>query len=468
MNSGKIATLRRNRGPQKMNIIIVGAGKVGETLCQELSQLDHNVTLIDSDEHVIDRLINKYDVNGFVGNGASVALLQEASVDEADMFIATTDSDEVNIIACTLAKKLGATYTVSRVRNPEYSQQFELMKSALGISLMINPELSAARAISRAIRYTSSLSVQPLASTRVSLVEMEVQEGTVIANLPLNEFRQRFGSVLVCAIDRNGEVFIPSGSDVLLPEDKIFFAGLPQDMAQFNRQIKQPDKLIKSVMIVGGGKIAHYLLPLLEHNHIHVKVIDIQEERCLQLAHDYPKARVIHDDGTNPEVLEEQGIGNFDAFISLTGVDEENLLTALYAVQQKVPKVITKLSRLTLLKVVDAKPLKMVVTPRQLVANEIIRFVRSRANAQGSNIEALYRVAQSRVEVLLFKVDRECQMLNQPLQDMQLKKNVIIACIIRQGNIIFPNGRDSIQKDDRVIVMTTQQGFTDIRDILER
>lgn len=449
-----------------MNVIIVGVGKVGETLCEELSQLKHNVTLVDTDEEVIDYLINKYDVNGFVGNGANVGTLQEIGVEDADMFIATTDSDEVNIIASTLAKKLGATYTVSRVRNPEYSQQFEMMKSTLGISLLINPELSAAREIARAIRYTSSLSVQPLASTKVSLVEMEVQENSVIANMPLYDFRQRFGTVIVCAMRRGEEVFIPKGDDRLLPEDKIFFAGAPQDMAKFNRQIKQPDKLIKSVMIVGGGKIAHYLLPLLEHNHMDVKVIEVQQERCLQLAHDYPQARVIHADGTDPEVLEEQGLSQFDAFVSLTGIDEENLLTSLYAVKQNVPKVMTKLSRVSLLKVIDSRALKSIVTPKQLVASEIIRFVRSRANAQGSNVEALYRVANAQVEVLLFKLDGQCDLLNQPLEQMKIKRNVIVACIIRDGQIIFPTGKDVMKNNDRVIVMTTHKEFTDICDIL--
>lgn len=450
-----------------MNIIIVGAGKVGATLCQELSQLDHNVTLVDTNETIIEHLINKYDVNGLVGNGANVETLQEVSVDTADMFIATTDSDEVNIIACTLAKKLGAVHTVSRVRNPEYSQQFELMKSALGISMMINPELSAAREISRTIRYASSLSVQPLANTRVSLVEMEVQENSVLANMPLYDFRQRFGSVLVCIIKRGEDVFIPTGNDVLLPEDKIFFAGQPKDTAQFNRQIKQKDKLIKSVMLVGGGKIAHYLLPLLEHNHMQVKVLEVQSERAHTLAHDYPYARVIHADGTDPEILQEQGIADYDAFVALTGVDEENLLTGLYAAKQNVPKIITKLSRVDLLKVVDSRALKTIVTPKRLVANEIIRFVRSRANAQGSNVEALYRVADAKVEVLLFKVHDKCRVLNQPLAQLPLKRNVLVTCIIRDGQIMFPHGQDMLQAGDRVIVMTTHQGFTDIQHILE-
>ncbi|MBS4761852.1 Trk system potassium transporter TrkA [Carnobacteriaceae bacterium zg-ZUI252] len=451
-----------------MNIIIVGAGKVGEALCQELSQVDHNVTLVDTDEMVIDNLINKYDVNGLVGNGANVATLQEVAVEYADIFIATTDSDEVNIIACTLAKKLGAKHTISRVRNPEYSQQFEIMKSQLGISLMINPELSAAREIARTVRYASSLSVQPLANTRVSLVEMEIQSDSILVNMPLHDFRQRFGSVLVCIIKRGEKVFIPSGNDVLMNGDKIYFAGQSKDTAKFNRQIKQPDRLIKSVMLVGGGKITHYLLPLLEHNHMEVKVIELDENRAECLAHDYKHARVIHSDGTNPDVLQEQGLSEYDAFIALTGVDEENLILGLYASKQGVKKVITKLSRVNLLKVVDSHALKTIVTPKQLVANEIIQFVRSRANAQGSNIEALYRVADAKVEVLLFKVADNCQVLNMSLQQMSLKKNVLITCIIRKGKIMFPNGQDMLQPEDRVIVMTTHTGFTDIEHILEK
>lgn len=450
-----------------MYIIIVGAGKVGRTLSLELAQSNHHITVIDTNEQLVDSLMNKMDINGVVGNGANIETLHEVSVESADVFIATTEYDEINIIACALAKKMGVKHTVSRVRNPEYSKQFDVMRSALGITLMINPELSAARDIARSIRFSAATSVQTLAGNRVSLVEVLVTEQSIIANMPLAIFRQQFGSVLVCIIERDEQVFIPSGTDVLLPDDKIFVSGLPKDMAKFNKDVKWFDNAIKSVMVVGGGKIAQYLIPLLEHHHIDVKVIEQQMERCETLSEELPKARIIHGNGSDPEVLQEQGLNTYDAFISLTNMDEENLLMGLYAAKQGVPRVITKLSRTNLLKVVDSKPITHVVSPKDIVASEIAHFVRSRANAIGSNIEGLYRVADGKVEVLVFKIEQNCRIIGIPLSHLSLKKELLVAYIIRNGKLIFPNGQDELHVNDRVIIVTTQRDFTMIDDILE-
>lgn len=449
-----------------MNIIIVGAGKVGRTLCFELASAKHNITIIDQNEQLVDSLLNKVDINGYVGNGANVETLRDVQVENADIFIATTDSDELNIIACALAKKMGAKDTVSRVRNPEYSGQFDSMKSALGISMMINPELSAARDISRSIRYTSSSSVQTLAGNLVSLVEIEVTEDSPLANLSLPNFRVRYGTVLVCIINRGDDVIIPSGTDTLYPGDTIFVIGQPDDMAHFNRAIRNAEKLIRSVMIVGGGRITQYLVPLLAHNKIDVKVIENQKERAIALSESMPNAHIIHADGTDAEVLEEQGINHYDAFISLTNVDEENLLMSLFASKMGVEKVMTKLSRVNLLKVVDTSSLKRIVTPKNIAANEIARFVRARENAMGSNVESLYRLDEERVEVLVFKIAKNCAITEVPLAQLRLKNNLLIAYIVRNGKLIFPNGQDQLHIDDRVIVMTTHRNFSDISDIV--
>ncbi|NEW66919.1 Trk system potassium transporter TrkA [Carnobacteriaceae bacterium zg-84] len=450
-----------------MDIVIVGAGKVGQTLCEELSQI-HNVVMIDLSSNLVDELMNKYDITGMVGNGASIDTQKEAGVEHADIFIAATDSDEVNLISATLAKKLGVRHTVSRVRNPEYAKQLDFMRNALGISLIINPEMAAAMDIARAIRYASASNVETLAGNRASLVEVDITDKSTLNGLSLSDFRTKYGSVLVCIIDRDGDVFIPSGSDTLQANDKIYVAGLPKDMTTFHRQIGNSEKAIKSVFVLGGGKIAYYLFKLLEHTHMDMKVIEHNLEKCEQLSAEYPALKVIHADGTNPDILDEQGLENYDAFVSLTGVDEENLIASIYADKKGVRKVITKMSRTNILKVLDTKQLKKIVTPKNLIASQISRFVRSRANAQGSRVEALYRVAQGKVEVLMFKVSEQCHILDRQIKDMPLKKNLLIAYILRQGKIIYANGRDSLQADDKVIVITTNKHFSDLEDILDK
>lgn len=449
-----------------MNITIIGAGKVGQVLCAELAER-HDISVVDLSDELIENIMNKYDVTGIVGNGINVTVQRQAGVEEADIFIAVTNSDEINIIMCTLAKNAGAKHTIARVRNPEYFEQIDFIKEALGISRLINPDLSAARDIVRTIRYASALSVQTLVGNRVALVEMEIQKHSILDQMSLSDFRQKYGTVIVCIIDRNGQTFIPSGSDYLLAEDKIFVSGLPKDMSVFQHKIGKKEKSIRSVFIIGGGRIAHYLLEALSHTRVDVKIIECNLERCEHLSSDYPFARVIHADGTDTEVLDEQELEKYDAFVSLTGVDEENLIASIYANKQGVRKVITKISRTNILKVLDDKRLKKIVAPKNLVANEIARFVRARENAEGSNVEALYRVANNQVEVLQFVVKKQCHAVNQPLSTLRLKPNLLIAYILRQGQILFPNGQDSIQVNDKVVVMTTQKDFTDLEDILE-
>lgn len=450
-----------------MNIIVVGAGKVGQVICSELAE-QHNIAVIDTKEELVQHMMNKFDVTGIVGNGVTLQTQKQAGIDVADIFIAVTESDEINIIASTLAKKAGATYTIARVRNPQYVNDINFLKEALGISIIITPELAAARDIARSIRYASALSVETLAGNLVSLVELEVTENSILRDLNLREFRQKYGTVLVCIIERDDMSFIPSGIDTLRAGDKIFVAGLPKDMTAFQHLIGQKEKAIRSTLIVGGGKIAHYLLQLLEHTKMDIKVIERDLSRCEQLSVAFPFACIIHADGTDTEVLDEQGIEQYDSFISLTGVDEENLITSMYADKKGVRKIMTKMSRTNILKVIDDKRLKKIVTPKHLVADVIVRFVRARANAEGSNVDALYRVANQQAEVVQFKVKENCHLLNTPLVDLHLKAGLLIAYIIRNGKVIFPNGQDVILAQDKVIVITTHKDFSDIEDILEK
>lgn len=447
-----------------MQIIILGAGKIGQVLCQELSE-KHNVVVIDQQDQLIESLINKYDITGVVGNGTLLEVQKEAGIDNADIFIAATGADESNIIAASIAKTAGAKHTVSRVRNPEYAIQFDFMKKALGITLIINPELSAAMDIARAIRYASALSVETLAGNRVALVKIEVKAQSQLAQMNLMSFRLKYGNVLVCIVERGDDVFIPSGSTQLQEGDKIYVAGQPKDMTKFHRQIGNSEKNIRSVMIVGAGRITDYLLQLLEQTHADVKVIEHNLDRCEEISSKYPYVRTIYADGTNTEVLDEQGLADYDAFVSLTGVDEENVVASIYANNVGVRKVITKMSRTNILKVINDQSLKKVVTPKNLVASEIARFVRSRANAQGSNVEALYRVADNRVEVLQFKVESVCRLVNIPLNQLKLRDHVLIAYILRKGKVIFPNGQDTLQAEDSVIVVTTDRSLEDLKDI---
>ena len=450
-----------------MKIVIVGGGKVGEVLCRELTSETNDIVLIDKNPMIIERMMNKFDIMGIVGNGASYDIQQEAGVASADIFLAVSEMDEINIIAAILAKKIGAEYTVARVRNPEYSQQLNFVRESLGISLLINPELSAARDIFKIFKYPSALSVESFASNRVSLIELEIQEHSPLIGLSLKDFRNRFGTILVCAIQRYSEVFIPSGDSFIQKGDRIHITGAYEDISTFLKITNYITKQVRSSLIVGGGKIAYYLLDMLKTTKIHPKVIEVNEERAKFLSEQFPNATIIHADGTDHDVLEEEMLTNYDSFVSLTGIDEENLILSVYAKNRGVRKVITKMSRIGILKVLKNVDPQSIITPKQIVANEIVQFVRARANTKGSNVEALYRVADNQVEALQFRIERNSRVCGIPLSKLKTKSNLLIAFIVRGEKLIYPDGNDQLEPHDRVIVVTTQKNFDDIIDILE-
>ena len=449
-----------------MKIVICGGGKVGEVICEELSTGNNDIILIEKNAAKLEKLINKYDITGLVGNGASYEIQQEADVANADMFIAVTELDEVNIIAAVLAKRLGAENTVARVRNPEYSTQIQFVKESLGISMLINPEFSAARDIFRVLKFTSALSVEQFSASRVSLVEVEVTAESPLVNLSLKDFRSRFGSVLVCIIQRGNEIIIPSGEQFIREGDRIHITGASKDTGRFMKIITNGEKSIRSILIVGGGRITYYLLKHLLQTKIEVTVVEVNPERCQFLAQEFPNVRVIQADGTDQEVLDEQLLDHFDAFISLTGVDEENLIMSVYAKKQGVKKVITKISRTSILRILEALPLRTIITPKRIVADETIRFVRGRMNSQGSNVEALYRLVDNNVEALQFRVKRGSKVCDVPLSKLRIKNSLLIAYIVRGEELLFPTGDDSLQAHDRVIIITTEKQLNDLDDIL--
>ncbi len=450
-----------------MKIVVAGGGKVGEVLCAELSTQYHDVVLIEKKAEVLERLLDNYDITGLVGNAASYDVQMEAGVDSADIFIATSETDEINMISAIMAGKIGVPHTIARVRKPEYSSQLDFVRDSLGIDVLINPDYSAARDIAAIIKYPSALSVETFMGGRVSLVEFEITAESPLLGIPLSEYRSKFGSVRICIIHRGDEVIIPNADVHLKPEDRIHVTGFIKDMNQFRQVMVDKEYRHKSAMIVGGGRIAHYLLDLLCKAHISPKVIESNSKRCEELSAKWPQATIIQGDGTDTNLLDEEGLLNYDAFVSLTGVDEENLVMSIYAKKSGVKKVITKMNRIKILKILNDIKIKSIITPKQLIANDIIRFIRSRANAQGSNVEALYRLADNQVEALQFRIRRGSKVCEIPLEKLRLRKDLLIVSIVREQHLIFPSGRDTLQAHDRVIVVTSDDQLSDIDDILE-
>lgn len=449
-----------------MNIVIAGGGKVGETLSRELSVEDNDIILIEQNADRLERIINSVDITGLVGDGGDYDNLKEARVGNCDVFIAVTPEDETNIISSIIAKKLGAKHTIARVRNPKYANHMEFIREGLGITLMINPELEAAKHIEKILEFPESLSVEPFENGRVNIVEIDVNKDSPLVNMPLSQFRRVYGDVLVITVSRQGETFIPKGDTTLDAEDRLFVTGAKRDLTKFHRKVGYKEKKIQSVLIIGGGRITYYLLRLLSKLKLDIKVIEVNQEKALELSGQFPNVVVVRGDGTDQDFLQEERIEEFDAVLSLTGIDEENIINSLYAVTLGINKVITKVSRTGLLRILGDTDLQSIVTPKVLIASKILRFVRSLKNTNISNVEALYRIADNNVEVLQFLVKNDSRVIHTELKDLNMKSDLLVAYIMRKNRLIFPSGEDTIQPGDHVIIVTTHKAFDDIDDIL--
>ncbi len=449
-----------------MKIVIVGAGKIGVSLCRDLSHEGHNVTLIEQKEVLLEDMLEKYEILGIKGNGAYYDVQMEAGVDSADMFIAVTPYDETNIISAVIAKRLGAKHTMARVRTPEYASHMVFVKESLGIDSIINPDLDAAKEISRLVRYPSALSVEPFVGNRVNLVELIVTKESILKNLPIPDFRKKYNHLLACIVVRGDRTIIPKGDTVLLEDDHIFLTGKPQELGQLYKHMGALDR-IRSLLIIGGGRICAYVLDLLKEWGIDIKVIEQDRTIAFQLAESYPEVSVIHGDGTDQHLLEAENIWGFDCVLALTGIDEENILLSLFAQSCSVPRVITKVNRTNLLQILrDAVGNQSIITPPNITANHIVHLARAISNSEGSKVEALYRMHNSDAQALQFFVEHKCILIGKPLKELSIRKNTIIAAIVRNQQVLVPTGNDSLMAGDHAVVVTLEDNIFDLDELI--
>ncbi len=450
-----------------MNLVIIGLGKVGETLIQNFVQEKHDIIVIDTDAKKVENAVNKYDVFGIVGSGLETSSLNDANVSTADFLIASTSRDEVNILCCVLAKKLGAKRTVARVRDPEYFKEVEGMKEILGLDYAFNPELHTAIEIAQILKFPSAKMVQRFGTNKgATLAEFEVVIDSQLIGKALKEIGSTFNSkVLIAVVERGNECLIPNGDFVLEMGDKLAVIASENELTAFCKNAKLFKRRSKSAFIIGGGKIAYYLSLELQKAGVEVKIVESDERRAEELSETLSKATVILGDGTDQELLEEESLKNSDACIVLTGMDEENVIVSLYAKEKGVQKVITKIDRTSIINMVEMLGLDTVVSPKDIIANHIISFVRAHQADTGNGINTFYKL-YDKVEALEFIVADSFPRLNVQLRDINLKKNVLIGGIIRGEEFILPNGATTFEIGDRVIVVSAVKQINDLTQIL--
>lgn len=452
---------------QGLHIIIVGCGKVGATLVEQLSKEGHNITLIDKNYDKIQSLSNLYDVMGLVGNGASYSTQMEAGIEYTDLIIAVTDSDELNLLCCTVAKQVGNCSAIARVRTPDYSREVGYLLEKLGLAMIINPELEAAREAARVLYLPTALEVSPFAHGQADMIKFKIPEDNLLAGRTVVSLGKSIASnILICVVERDGEVYIPSGDFQLEAGDTISFVAERHVARTFLKNIGFETKQVRDTMIIGGGRAAYYLAKQLLPMGISVKIIEIDRRRCEELSILLPKAIIINGDGTDQELLREEGIEQAESFVALTGIDEENILLTLHARQVSQAKTITKINRITFKDVISGLNLGSVVYPRYITSEAIIAYVRAKQNSMNSDIETLYHMFDHRVEAIEFSVEHESPVTNTALMDLSLKRNLLIAFIHRNGSILIPSGQDCIKVGDTVMIVTTHTGFNNLQDIL--
>lgn len=457
-----------NSNKNGLNIIIVGCGKVGATLTEQLRKEGHDITLIDKDAQAVQALSDMYDVMGIVGNGASYSVQMEAGIEDTDLIIAVTDSDELNLLCCTVAKRVGNCAAIARVRTPDYSEEAGYLREKLGLAMIINPELEAASEVARVLYLPTALEINTFAHGQAEMIKIKIPEGNLMHGQTISSLGKSISvNILICAIERGGEVFIPSGNFVLKAGDLISFTASRKNARTFLQKVGFQTNQVKSTMIIGGGKAAYYLAKQLLNMGISVKIIENNRSRCEELSILLPNAIIINGDGTDEELLKEEGIEYVESFVPLTGIDEENVMLTLHAKHISKAKVITKINRITFKNVISSLELGSVIYPRYITSEAIIAYVRAKKDSMNSNIETLYHMFDSRAEAIEFLIDKESNITNVSLMNLKLKDNLLIAVINRNGRIIIPNGNDSIRKGDTVVVVTTHTGLNDIQDILK-
>lgn len=454
-----------------MNIAIVGIGKVGKSLTRYLCESDsNNVVIIDKNPEVIEYISNLYDVIGVCGNGASYSVQSEAKTNEADLLVAVTDNDEVNILACLVAKKIGVKHTIARIRDQEYEKQLRLMREDFGLSMIINPERSLAREIARLLRFPAALEVDSFSKRRIELIGYHITEDSRLNGVKLMELFGKFNAkVLACAVARGEDnVIIPSGNFTLQSEDMVYLTGDPRELEKLFRNLGVFKEKAKRVMIVGASRIGYYLSREILDAGMQVKIIERDHSICEKFAELLPKAFIVHGDGTDDELLNEEGIAEADAFVSLTDLDETNIVLAMYAAQKNVDKVVAKVNRKPFANLVmDESLIDSTVATSDVTTEIILQYIRTMQNARSTKIKTLHRILDGRAEVLEFTASKELPFLNVPFKELRFKDNVLIGGIVKKnGQIIIPNGEDSLKDGDDVLVITTNSNVEDLSEIL--
>lgn len=452
-----------------LNIIIVGCGKVGESIVDQLGS-DHDITVIDTNADKIASITSDYDVMGIVGNGASFSVQKEAGVVDADLIIAVTGSDELNLLSCTVARKVAGCSAIARVDNPDYSSEIEYLASKLGLEFIINPELEVSKEMARILSLPNALEVSPFAHGRAEIVKFRIPDGNMLDGMSVAQIGSKSENVLICAVDRQKEIHIPSGDFQLQAGDIVSFVSSRKAAKEFFKLIGFKTNQVKDTIIVGGGDIGYYLARQLMLVGTKVKIIEENRLRCEELTTLLPKAIIINGDGTNQDLLQEEGLSDAESFVPLTGSDEENILLTLHAnqVTHSAVKVITKINRPTFNDVINNLDLGAVIYPRYITADAIVRYVRAKNASRSTSIETISHMFNNRVEAIEFRVNDSNEITDIPLYQLKLKRNTLISFINRNGKIIIPGGQDCIKAGDTVMIVTTQFGFVDITDILEK
>lgn len=458
----------KKEAPKGLKIIIVGCGKVGTTLVDQLSQEGHNITVVDKNPALVQQIANQYDVMGLAGNGASYSVQREAGVEDADLLIAVTGSDELNLLCCTLARQAADCAAIARVRTPDYSREVGYLREKLGLAMIINPELESATEAARILLMPTALEVDSFARGQAEMIKIKIPNGNRLDGMTLADLGRSISQdILICAVERDGAVTIPGGSFCIRAGDIISFAASRAVSKRFLTDIGFKTNAVKNALIIGGGKSAYYLASQLLSMGIDVKIIESSRERCEELSVLLPNAIIIHGDGTSEELLQEEGITYAESVVALTGIDEENILLTLYARRVSQAKVITKINRITFNEVINGLDLGSVIYPKYITAEAIVRYVRAKKDSMdNNNIESLYHMFDHRAEAVEFHVSASSEVTGITLQQLQLKEGLLVCCIYRNGRVIIPGGRDCILPGDTVLIVTTHRGLNDLRDIL--
>jgi len=450
-----------------MNVVIVGGGKVGRKLVDDFNNEGENVILIDTKNALCEKVEETFDVRCVYGSGADIETLNEAGVKKADLFIAVTENDELNALCAVMAKKVGAERCVARVRNREYFKQLDFMRNALGINLIVNPEYATASEISRILRFPEAINTETFAKGRIELIEFNVSEDSDLCGLSVYEIYKKYQvKVLMCAVQRENEVYIPNGNFVIHGGDKVHITASHSDLTSFMRKIGIIRKKVRNVILIGGGRISFYLARLLMESGMHVKIIEQDMARCEELSEHLPKAEIVCGDGTDRHVLEEEGIDRVDSLVALTGIDEENMIISMYAKTRNVDKIVTKVNRTSFADLISKAGEYSIITPKNITADMIIRYARAMKSAQDTEMRTLYRIVNNKAEAMEFIVNKESEFTSKKLSNLKIKEDVLIAAILRKNKLLIPDGDSTLQVGDNVVVVTTHH-LTTLADIFK-